>query len=175
MKFIKQRLSGSLLVDGERVALRLHEEDGAVVYLAFALVTQGIAAQIIPAALLDDWGTEIKGLGLYEWVRENALHFPRAEVFGFSPSGESIQYFLRDMEPFALYPVYAATDKALPIADWRPVHAVLVPDGALAMPVAAAALTTLHGPLRQARVGWWRVPPALDDLDFIAARDLPLP
>jgi len=129
----------------------------------------------LPAALLDDWGTEIKGLGLYDWVHDNGLHFPRAEVFGFSPAGEKVQYFLRDMELFAPYPVYAATDKALPLADWQPVPAVLVPDGALMTPAAAAAPATIAGPLRKARVGWWRVPPALDSLDFIEARDLPLP
>ncbi|HOU40510.1 MAG TPA: hypothetical protein PK829_04515 [Promineifilum sp.] len=174
MKFIKQRLPGTLLVDGERAALRLHDDE-AVVYLAFALVTQGIAAQIVPTVLLDDWGTEIKGLGLYDWVRENGMHFPRAEVFGFSPAGESIQYFLRDVELFAAYPVYAAADKASPIADWRPVFSMLVPDSELSSPVAAAAPAALTGPLRQARVGWWRVPPRLDALDFIEARDLPLP
>lgn len=175
MKFIRQRVTGTLLVDGERMALRLEDGEEPAIYLAFALVTQGIAAQIIPAVLLDDWGTEIKGLGLYDWVHENGLHFPRAEVFGFSPAGEKVQYFLRDMELFAPYPVYAATDKALPLADWQPVPAVLVPDGALMTPAAAAAPATIAGPLRQARVGWWRVPPALDSLDFIEARDLPLP
>ncbi len=152
------------------MALRLVEGEEPAVYLAFALVTQGIAAQLLPAVLLDDWGNEIKGLGLYDWVRENGLHFPRAEVFGQTPAGETGQYFLRDMELFAPTPVYAATDKTAPIATWLPLGAVLLPDAALLAPQPAAPPDGLTGPLRLARVSWWRVPTYLDDLAFLDER-----
>lgn len=112
MKFIKQHVVGTLLVASwARAALRLQGGDKPIVHLTFALTTQGIAAQIVPALLLDDWGEGIKGLGLYAWVREHGLRFPRAELFGFTPDGRPSQYFLRDMEFFAPLVAYAAVDK----------------------------------------------------------------
>ena len=170
MKLIKQRVAGRLLAAGGRVAVRLGGSEEPAVYLAYALVTQGIAAQILPALLLDDWGNEIKGLRLYDWVRENGLHFPRAEVFGLTPAGAASQYFLRDMELFAPTPVYAATDKAAPIQTWLPVQAVLLPDVAALAPEPATPPDDMHGPLRVACVSWWRVPTYLDDLAFIDER-----
>ena len=169
MKFIKQRMAATLLADGPWVALRLHEEgpEEEAVYLAFALTTQGIAAQIVPAVLLDDWGKEIKGLALYDWVQEHGWRFPRAELFGVSPHGEAVQYFLRDMELLAPWVVYAAADKSLPIGDWLPVQAVLLPDGALFAPEPAEVPPDLTGPLRVGRVAWWRVPPDTIDLSFL--------
>lgn len=169
MKFIKQRMAATLLADGPWVALRLCEEspEEETVYLAFALVTQGIAAEIVPAVLLDDWGNEIKGLALYDWVQEYGWRFPRAELFGVSPHGEATQYFLRDMELLAPLVVYAAGDKSLPIGDWWPVQAVLIPDETLFAPEPAETPADLTGPLRAARVAWWRVPPDTTDLSFL--------
>lgn len=169
MKFIKQQIAATLLADGEWVALRLqdNEPEMEVVYLAFALTTQGIAAQIVPAVLLDDWGKQIKGLALYEWVAEYGWRFPRAELFGVSPHGEAVQYFLRDMELLAPLIVYAAADKSLLIGDWLPVQAVLIPDETLFAPEPAEAPPDLSSPLRTSRVGWWRVPPDTTDLSFL--------
>lgn len=169
MKFIKQQIAATLLADGAWVALRLqaNEPEAEGVYLAFALTTQGIAAQIVPAVLLDDWGKEIKGLALYEWVAEHGWRFPRAELFGVSPHGEATQYFLRDMELLAPLVVYAAADKSLPIGDWLPVQAVLIPDEALFAPEPAEAPAGLTGPLNKARISWWRVPPDTTDLSFL--------
>lgn len=169
MKFIKQRMAATLLADGPWVALRLHEEgpEEEAVYLAFALTTQGIAAQIVPAVLLDDWGKEIKGLALYDWVQEHGWRFPRAELFGVSPHGEAVQYFLRDMELLAPWVVYAAADKSQPIGGWWLVQAVLIPDETLFAPESAGAPAGLTGPLKGARVSWWRVPPDTTDLSFL--------
>lgn len=169
MKFIKQRIPATLLADGEWVALRLHENEPEAegIYLAFALTTQGIAAQIVPAVLLDDWGKEIKGLALFEWVAEHGWRFPRAELFGVSPHGQAEQYFLRDMELLAPLVVYASADKSLPIGDWWPVQAVLIPDATLFAPELTVAPADLTGPLRRAGVSWWRVPPDTTDLSFL--------
>lgn len=172
MKIIKQRVAGVLIADGGRVALRL--EDGSQeVYLTYALTTQGIAARVIPGVLLDDWGKQITGLSLYAWVRENGLRFPRAEVFGYTPDGENVQYFLRDMELFAAYPVYASTDSAAPIAQWLPLRAVVIANVSLSVPQSVEVPATIEGPLRNADVNWWHVPLVLDDLDFLEARESP--
>jgi hypothetical protein len=174
VKLITQRVAGTLIDDGQRVALLVEPggdpEAGPVVFLAYALTTQGIAAQVVPSLLLDDWGNEVKGLGLYDWIDQQGLRFPRAEVFGLSPAGEKAQYFLRDMELFAPLPAYAALDRALPIAEWQALQAVLVPDPALLAPQAGAVPEGLTGPLRRARVAWWRVPSFVGDLDFLDAR-----
>ena len=172
VKFIKQHVVGTLLVAGERAALRLQGGDEPSVYLAFALTTQGIAAQIIPALLLDDWGKEIKGLALYAWVREHGLHFPRAELFGFSPAGQSIQYFLRDMELFAPVVAYAAVDKALPIEQWSRLTDGLVPALDVIAPEPTDIPDAVTGPLREARLGWWRVAPSFDAPELL---ELPAP
>ena len=170
MSFIKQRVVGTLLVAGERAALRLEAGDEPSVYLAFALTTQGIAAQIIPSVLLDDWGKEIKGLGLYEWVQEHGLRFPRAELFGASPDGQSVQYFLRDMELFAPIVVYAAEDKAMPIEQWTRLTDVVIPALDVITPEPADMPDDVTGPLRTARLGWWRVVPDFNAADL---SDLP--
>jgi hypothetical protein len=174
VKLITQHIAGTVIDDGQRLALLLEPggdpDAGPSVFLAHALTTQGIAAQIIPSVLLDDWGNEVKGLVLYDWIDEHGLRFPRAELFGLSPGGERVQYFLRDMELFTPLVTYAATNPALPIAEWRPLRAVLVPDAALLAPEQGAMPDSVTGPLRRAGVTWWRVPPFVGDLDFIEAR-----
>lgn len=170
MKFIKQPVVATLIVAGERAALHLEGGDAPVAYLAFALTTQGIAAQIIPSVLLDDWGKEIKGLALYEWVREHGLRFPRAELFGLSPDGQPAQYFLRDMELFAPVVAYAAMDKELPMEQWSRLTEGLVPALDVIAPEPTDIPDGLRGPLREARLGWWRVAPGFD---AAALLDLP--
>ena len=171
VKFIKQRVVGTLVADDRRAALRLEPESEAAVYLAFALTTQGIAAQIIPSVLLDDWGKEIKGLALYEWVGENGLRFPRAELFGFSPDGQSAQYFLRDMELFVPHVAYASADKELPVGQWSRLTDVLMPALDVIAPEPAECPDGVTGPLGEAGVNWWRVAPGFDDLALLEARD----
>jgi len=168
VKIIRQRVAGTLLVDRDVTAVRLIEAKEPVVFLAYALTTQGIDAQVLPASLLDDWGTEIKNLALYRWLRENGLHFPRAEVFGFDPRGNAVQYFVRDLELFARYPTYAAADPEAPQSTWRVVTAVLRPDHRVAGPEPAAVAADARGPFREARLTWWRVPLNQTDLDFLA-------
>jgi len=167
VKIIRQRVAGTMLVDGDRVALRLGEAKEPAAFLAYALTTQGIDAQILPGSLLDDWGTEIKNLTLYRWIRENGLHFPRAEVFGVDPQGNTVQYFVRDLELFARYPTYAAADQDAPQRTWRPLTAVLLPDPRVAAPEPAAVAAEARSPLREARLTWWRVPPDQEYLGFL--------
>lgn len=167
MKIITQQVPGTLLDDGERIALLLNGAEEPPVHLAYALTTQGVELRILPSSLLDDWGTEISNLGLYDWVRDNGLSFPRAEVFGFDPQGSAVQYFLRDLELFARYHAYVVADTS-DAATWRPLSAVLVPDAGVAAPEPGAVPEAVHGPLRAARLSWWRVPTYQSDLGFLA-------
>lgn len=167
MKIIKQKVSGALLQDGPYTALRWDEADDSIVYLTYALVTQGPENQVIPALLLDDWGGEIKTLKLYRWIQENGPRFPRAEIFGLAPTGEPVQYFVRDLELLTRYPAYATTDKNRSIADWFSLDAVLVPDAGAGFPERISVLDEAPGPLRQAKVSWWRVATGEMGLDFL--------
>ena len=164
---IKQSVPGSLIVDGDLAALILGAaEEGATVDLAYALVTQGPGDQIVPSLLLDDWGNEIRDLQLYEWIQENGLQYPRAEVFGQSPSGDQVQYFLRDLELFAQYPTYVypgESDQTQGI----PLHAVLVEDASVEAPQPIRPPDEVIGPLRAAQLSWWRVSPQQRELGFI--------
>lgn len=165
---ITQPVPGSLIVDGEKVALRLGDPQAAeCVYLAFALVTQGPEHQILPSVLLDDWGNKVGSLGLYAWIRENGLRFPRAEVFGESPVGAPVQYFLRDLEPFARYPVYAFSQSDAPAAAGVLVRDVLVPDAATAAPGPGEPPEEIASPLRDGQLRWWRVNPRQAGLEFV--------
>jgi hypothetical protein len=129
---VKERIPGRLVADGDRFNLRLEASDSEnQIFLAYALVTQGPEHQILPSVLLDDWGNEIKGLGIYQWINENGLHFPRAEVFGFSPTGTPAQYFLRDLELFTKYPVYAFSDQDASDSSGVSVGVVLIPTGSI--------------------------------------------
>lgn len=164
---IMERVNGTVIQEGGKNALRLSGSDtGSDVYLSYALVTQGPGWQILPSLLLDDWGNQIDGLALYDWIRENGLRFPRAEVFGHSPQGESVQYFLRDLELFEKYPVYAfASDDDAP-SSGIPLHAILIPDADVTVGVAAQPPAEASALLREAQVSWWRVNPDQVGLDF---------
>jgi hypothetical protein len=167
VKIIRQPVAGKLLTDGDKAALLLGEpESEDQVYLAYALVTQGPGYQLLPASLLDDWGNEIDKLALYHWIRENGLRFPRAEVFGYSPTGKNEQYFLRDLELFARYPVYAFAESDAPVTSGLRLQAILLPEpGADAQPIDPP--DEVDSPLREARVSWWRVRPEQADLAFL--------
>jgi hypothetical protein len=176
LKIIRQRVPGVLLLEGERAALWLEAGGEArFVYLAYALATQlpsgATSAHILPAVLLDDWGTEVKKLELYRWIREFGLQFPRAEVFGLTPQGQPAQYFLRDLDLFGRYPTYAFTEKDAPASAGVLLQAILLPGEGIEQPEPAEPPEDVTSPLRRARLTWWRVARAADPrqtrLDFI--------
>ena len=164
----KKSLQGSLLIDGGKAALRLDAgESASPIYLSYALVTQGPGHHVLPSVLLDDWGKEIGRLQIYPWLRENGLRFPRAEVFGRSPNGESLQYFVRDLELFGAYPVYAFATEDAPDASGVLLQAILIDDETAVVPRPAAPPDGVSGLLREAQVTWWVVNPRQADLDFL--------
>lgn len=161
-------VQGTIIREGEKHALRLLGVDAkSTVYLSYALVTQGPEWQILPSFLLDDWGNRIDGPALYDWVRDNGLMFPRAEVFGHSPSGEPVQYFLRDLELFGKYPVYAfAAEDASPSSGVL-LQAILIPDEEVVSAVPAQPAVESGALLYGAQISWWRINPNQVGLDFL--------
>ncbi len=172
MKIIRQRIPGVLLIEGERTALRLESGNATqFVYLAYALTTQTLSgdstAHILPSVLLDDWGTEVKKLELYRWIREFGLHFPRAEVFGLDPRGLPAQYFLRDLDIFGRYPTYAFAEKDAPPSAGVLLQTILLPDATVDRPEPAMPPEEVTPPLRRARLSWWRANPGQRELGFV--------
>lgn len=168
MRIIKEPVPGILVVDQELVALRLDSTDPVrLVYLSYALVTRGPEHQILPSVLLDDWGMEIGRLDLYRWIEENGQMFPRAEVFGTDPFGVKTQYFLRDLELSAKYPLYAFAERNAASASAARVNAILIPDDLTDEPQRITRPSDIKPPLRKADVEWWRVGLRQDTLDFL--------
>lgn len=155
---IKEVVRGELVPFEDGLALRLDNHDGTeTVYLAYALVTQGPGLRVLPSVLLDDWGAEIGGLQLYQWIEENGLRFPRAEVFGKDPSGSPVQYFIRDLELFGKYPVYAFSAEDAPDATGVQVDTVLIMRDGNDAPEPIEPPDDIGTPLRRAKVQWWAV------------------
>jgi hypothetical protein len=166
---IKHPVPGTLIIDGDKAALRLGAAgDAERVYLAYALVTQGPELQVLPSVLLDDWGNEVSDLALFDWIGENGLRFPRAEIFGESPTGAPVQYFLRDLELFGRYPVYAYLQPDAPAGSGVLLRAVLLPGATATDPAPADPPADVGEPLRRAQVEWWRVGPRVSGLEFLA-------
>lgn len=157
---VKEAVNGKLVSFGDGLALRLHNPDDAdTVYLAYALVTQGPELQVLPSVLLDDWGTEISGLQIYRWIEEHGLRFPRAEIFGKDTSGNSVQYFLRDLEMFGKYPAYAFWGESAPDDSGRQLDSILIVRDGITNPEQTNPPDGISAPLRRAKVNWWAVGP----------------
>lgn len=166
---IKEEIKGSIIVNGDIAAIRLAPpESKDVVYVAYALFTQGPEYQILPSVLVDDWGNEIAGMQLYDWIKENGLQFPRAEVFGVTPSGGRVQYFLRDLELFEKFPVYAFSDADADDASGIAVQAILVPDETVSTYEACSPLEGLSPMLARGQLAWWCVNPQINSLEFLS-------
>ena len=176
VKAVGQRVSGQLLWENEagqdgRLALLLTnpqpEPDAANVHLLrFAFVLMGTEAHLLPSFLIDDWGGEVRGLAVYDWVRQNGNQFPRAEIFGYNRYGASVQYFLRELELYAKLPLYIYPDRGTPLEAGRLVDAVLLPDESVAVPEKIKRPSQVKRPLGSARVSWWQVPATLTAFDF---------
>lgn len=175
-KAVAQRVSGRLLWENEvkrngRSALLLTnpkpEADAVdLLFLRFAFVVMGTEAPLFPSFLIDDWGGEVRGTAVYQWVKENGNQFPRAEIFGFDGQGNEVQRFVRELELYAKPPCTAYPDRETPLAKGTPVHAILLPEAGIAEPVKIKRPLNLKRPLSAARVTWWQVPPALSVFDF---------
>lgn len=172
MKAIKQRVAAEIMEANGRYAILLHNvqpepEAKQLIYLRHAFITIGAEEHIFPGFLLDDWGSEIKSLAVYDWVDEFAPQFPRAELFGFDESGQETQLFLRELEPYSKWPCYAYPAGDSPINQGVLIEAVLLPDKTTPAPIQIKRPSWVERPLRRARVQWWQVPPTTQSLDTI--------
>jgi hypothetical protein len=151
------KTAGILFSDGQRMALFM-SADGVHYTLRLGFVLRGTEETLLPQTLLDDWGHEIHGLDLYLWIRENATHFPRAELFGSDLSGQPRQCFIRELELTAGYiclayenPSSAAMKGATRLTD------ILVPIPGAGQKKLKEAPAKIPFPLRDAAVEWWAV------------------
>lgn len=156
MSVIAEEVAGILLVEGSRTALELVDR-GQRVYLCYGLQTFAEDLVILPEVVLDDWGRQIRGLQLYEWVQESGQRFPRAEVFGYDPAGTRQQYFLREIDLMAKYPSYAYVSRDSPVSEGRLLEAALIPIPSGEGHRQRRRPPEIAGPLRNARVEWWEI------------------
>lgn len=178
MKAISQHVHGKLLTRNGRFALLLLDSEPQTrttdsLDLRFAFVIMGREDPIFPASILDDWGKERRGVGVYTWVAECGEQFPRGEIFGFEQNGAETQCFLRALELYARYPLYAYTDRQQPIEEGKLVQTILRLDTTIAVPTLVKRPPDLKRPLSHARVHWWLVPPNLTQFDFALGSESP--
>ena len=134
--------------------------------LRLAFVVMGTDAPLFPSLLVDDWGGEVRGTSIYNWVRENGNQFPRAEIFGFDRQGNSVQFFVRELELYARLLCFAYPNAQTPLAEGKLVHAVLLPDGSATEVEKIKRPSEIKRPLAAARVTWWQAPPDLTRFNF---------
>ncbi len=166
VKPITQHIHGKLFRDeGEngRASLLLLNPNPAgktagSLYLRYAFVLLGPEEYIFPAFILDDWGREMRSLDIYEWVRENADHFPRAEIFGYETDGRETQCFVRGLELVVKLPCYVYQNAADKVTEGVRVDEIWLPDASVTKATPVKPPPELERPLRSARVRWLRVP-----------------
>lgn len=157
MPAIKQRIKARVINTGDRAMLLL-DNQAQPVYLCYALVIRDSEVEILPESLLDDWGHEINSLYLFEWIQENGLQFPRAEIFGFDSTGKHMQCFLRELDLTALYPCYAFESIQTPISSGVLIDAILIPNHRIFQPRRINRPQDIEEPMKNARVNWWQSP-----------------
>jgi hypothetical protein len=164
VRAIKQHVHGTLFSQGNHHALLLlnlepPSKAPESLYLRYAFVRQGEEEPILPAFVLDDWGSEIRGLSLYEWVREYGYQFPRAELFGFDQDGQEAQCFLRELELSTGLLCYTYLVEDAPLRDGALIEALALPDESVPTAAKIKRPSDIPRPLRSAKAGWWLVNP----------------
>ena len=152
---VRQKIEGELLsLDVERRALIVSPGE-KLVFLSFAFRVLVAEEYIIPESILDDWGHEITGLGLYDWVRQNGERFPRAEVFGYNLAGEVRQFFVRELDFLGRYLCLGWVDETNVIRDAFTIESILIADHSVdnVKPVSKPLLKST--PICYADVDWW--------------------
>jgi hypothetical protein len=172
MRAITQHIYGTMMTSAEKTAVLLREPAPVApatdsLYLRFAFIIRGPEEHVFPALALDDWGTEIRGLELYQWVRQYGEQFPRAELFGYDPDGSKTQFFLRELELYARLPCYVYQDAQAVVGAGRLVQSIALPTSQVTTPIRLPHPPAgIDRPLRGAHVSWWQVPSDTDHFDF---------
>ena len=171
MNSVVMKVKGEMLAQDGINSLTVQDlnpasEANNLIFLRFAFITRGKGGNIFPSFILDDWGREIRGLKLYDWVRQNGEQFPRGEIFGYEEDGQETQCFLRELELYAKLPTYAFKDKEQPLNKGSLIHAVLLPLDSILAPIWISPPQAIKSPLRSALVNWWQVPFGLRIEDY---------
>jgi hypothetical protein len=177
MAGIPLRAAGKLFSRGERTAM-LFAGGERHLTLRLGFVLQGTEDILLPDSLLDDWGHEISTVDLYQWIRDNGPHFPRAEVFGFDLLGLSQQCFIRELDLTAKFACYVYEGAKAPIKSGLPLTDIILSVSESGPSCQVEAPATIAFPLSAASIVWWSVDPTspegLDKLIFnLLANDLP--
>lgn len=167
MPGLRKKIRGRIYKDCGK-ALLLIDDEASFCFLAFALLEVGTEREIFPESLLDDWGHEIDDQALYEWINENGIHFPRAELFGFDGEGRHIQLFLRELDPIAKYSCYVFEERRQAISEGIPIVAIGILEGNLEQPVRIGKPPGVKAPLNNARVQWWQIGPGCSTRSILA-------
>lgn len=162
MKIVQQRIQGELTKPGSLLLrdAKPARDAAGLVYLRFGFVTLGKEEHLFPSFLLDDWGSEVRGMKVYSWVREHGEAFPRAEIFGFDVQGNEIQFFVRELELYMKLVCYAFTAVDQPMNQGELIQKIMLPDAAVREPaqLKKPPLEQVKRPLRSCRVSWWAIP-----------------
>lgn len=173
MPGISFKVVGRLFTGDERRALLLTRA-GRPYTLRLGLVLQGEEELLLPESLLDDWGHEIRGIELYQWVRENALHFPRAELFGFDRGGRPQQRFIRELDVTVKHPCFIYENSNVAFERGVQVTDILLPRQITERQKQRQTPADVAFPLSQSDVQWWLVEDRLarrPDYDFFDQSD----
>lgn len=171
-----QKAIGRLVTgaDGKRPVLVLQPPEmagGETFFLRFALVLLGTERPILPSFVLDDWGREKRKLSFYRWIYREGDRFPRSEIFGYYLNRENRweegQFFVRDLELSARWPVFVApADDAPPSAGVR-LHGMGREEAGVSAPEKVEMPADIPFPLQRGAVSWWRLPPGIQTSSFI--------
>lgn len=155
------------LLETDRYTALILDESAPPMLLRLALAVIDDERYILPESLLDDWGHEIKGPGLYKWILDNGLHFPRAEIFGHYPDGEPVQYFLREIDLVTRYPCYVDHDMEAPPGTGKRIDVVLIRQYESEGCNKTEPPEDLPPIFKRGLVSWWAVAEPFDpDLDL---------
>lgn len=180
MRSIRQKALGKLFVENGRGVLWKSEDEtpiGGVTptlyYLRYALTVRGPEFLVFPAFVLDDNGTEIRKLRLYDWLRNEGDYFPRADLFGYlQENGKETQHFVRELEIHYKYPVFAYPSLETPLEDGIPLEAIVLASDDAQVTKASKIKRPVgtRAPLRRATIQWWQIP--TNTLETFKASDI---
>ncbi len=166
MAAIREFIQARIFTFGGRTGLLLTDNAAAII-LRYALVIRGSDVLFFPESLLDDWGHEVNSLELYEWIQENGILFPRAELFGIDKDGNPSQHFIREVDLVAPVHSFVFEEPNDPLSAGVQVDVVLVRDFQVTRPILSHRPPGIKGPMRRAKVRWCRVPAdTVDGLDL---------
>ena len=157
MSEVLSKLRAQLVKTNDRTAIIL-DDNSIPIWVSFAFMERETEKLILPESILDDWGREIRSLAMYHWVSENGQQFPRAEIFGFRPSGKRVQRFLREIDLTAKYPCFARKNPLDSLESMTPVDAVLIRDETVDGPRRITPPQYIPYPFSQIKADWWKIP-----------------